>query len=58
MTIIDTKNLKDKHVYNTMEFKIRGIKQINNEDFSENSFAESFIPSFCLLVYEQQLRYI
>ena len=31
MPIIATTNLKDKHIYYTMEFKIRGIKWINNE---------------------------
>ena len=44
MPIIATTNSKEKHIYNTMEFKILGIKQINdkyffavnNEEFSEN----------------------
>ena len=36
-----------------MEFKIREIKQINN-DFLGDEFADSFIPSFCLTVYKYQ----
>lgn len=52
--IIATKNLKDKNIYNAMEFKITQIKQINNEYFftvnseelKENEFAESFVLSF------------
>ena len=60
MPIIATKNLKDKNIYNTMEFIISWLKQINNEyfftvnneDFNEQEFAQSFIPSFCLTVYK------
>ena len=37
-----------------MEYKMEEIKEINNECFFENEFAESFIPLFCLTVYKYQ----
>ena len=41
MPIVVTKNLKDKHIYNKMQFKIWEVKQINN-------------VFFCLTVYKYQ----
>ena len=58
MPVLATTNIKDKHIFNTMEFKIEDIKEnrfkINNEWFDKNTFAASFIPSFCVTVYKYQ----
>ena len=64
MPIMAITNLKDKHIHNTMEFKIRLIKQIkyeyfftvNNQDFSETDFAKSFIPSICLIEWTKKKK--
>ena len=58
MPVLATTNIKDKNIFNTMEFKIEDIKEnrfkINNEWFDKNAFAASFIPSFCVTVYKYQ----
>ena len=58
MPVLATTNIKDKNIFNTMEFKIEDIKEnrfkINNEWFDKNTFAASFIPSFCVTVYKYQ----
>ena len=58
MPVLATINIKDKNIFNTMEFKIEDIKEnkfkINNEWFDKNVFAVSFIPSFCVTVYKYQ----
>ena len=62
MPIMATANLKDKHIYNTMEFKVRGIKQVNDkclftingQELSEDGFSKAFISSLCLTVYKYQ----
>lgn len=58
MQVLATKNIKDKGIFNTMEFKIEEIKdntfKVNNEGFDEKTFSESFIPSFCITVYKYQ----
>ena len=58
MPVSATQNIKDKEVFNTMEFKIEKIKNdkifINNTEFSREEFAESFIPNFCATVYKYQ----
>ena len=58
MPVLATTNIKDKKIFNTMEFKIEDIKEnkfkINNEWFDKNMFAVSFIPSFCVTVYKYQ----
>ena len=58
MPVIATQNIKDKEIFNTMEFEIqdmddRGYK-INNIWFEPKEFSESFIPSFCVTVYKYQ----
>jgi len=56
MPVLATTNLKDKNIFNTMEFvieKIEGNKfKVNNEWFDKKEFSESFIPSFCVTVYK------
>ena len=58
MPILATQNMKDKQIFNTMEFIIEDISnnqfKINNEWFEQNEFSESFIPSFCVTVYKYQ----
>lgn len=67
MPIIATKSIKDKNIFNTMEFTIKEIIKYSVEDsdhkymfyakdeaFDENEFRESFIPSFCVTVYKYQ----
>ena len=56
--ILATQNLKDKEIYNTMEFM---IEEINDDNFKVKDkwydikeFSESFIPSFCVTVYKYQ----
>ena len=48
MPILATQNMKDKGIFNTMEFVIEDIKQnqfkINNEWFDKKDFSENFIP--------------
>ena len=52
-----TSNIKEKNIYNTMEFVIEKIEKcgehffhIDNKQFDEEDFSKSFIPSFCLTV--------
>ena len=56
--ILATQNLKDKEIYNTMEFMIEEINdddfKVNNEWYDIKEFSESFIPSFCVTVYKYQ----
>ena len=58
MPIIATTNIKDKNIFNTMEFVIEKMKnkafKINNEWYDIKEFSESFIPSFCVTVYKYQ----
>ena len=62
MPFMATWDLKKRNIFNTMEFKIREIKQtnddymfsINNKNFTEQEFAGSFIPSFCITVNKYQ----
>ena len=56
--VLATTNIKDKSIFNTMEFMIEEIKgnkfKVNNEWFDKKEFSESFIPSFCVTVYKYQ----
>ena len=56
MPILATQNMKDKEIFNTMEFVIEDISnnrfRINNEWFELNEFSECFIPRFCVTVYK------
>lgn len=56
--ILATKNIKDKGIFNTMEFVIEEINnnrsRVNNDWYDEKEFSESFIPSFCVTVYKYQ----
>lgn len=58
MPVIATQNIKDKIIYNTMEFMIEDIYnnkfKINNEWFDQKYFSEYFIPSFCVTVYNYE----
>lgn len=58
MPVLATTNIKDKKIFNTMEFVIEEIKgnkfKVNNEWFDKKEFSESFIPSFCITVYKYQ----
>ena len=69
MPVLATTNIKDKDIYNTMEFTIEDIQNnncesnkrqddkkfmINEEWFDIKEFSESFIPSFCVTVYKYQ----
>ena len=58
MPVLATTNIKDKKIFNTMEFMIEEIKgnkfKVNNEWFDKKEFSESFIPSFCVTVYKYQ----
>ena len=58
MPVFATRNIKDKNVFNTMQFV---IKQINNERFLVNDewydkddFSINFIPAFCVTVYKYE----
>ena len=58
MPALATQNLKDRRIFNTMEFIIEGIKdnqfKTNNEWFDKKEVSENFIPSFCITVYKYQ----
>ena len=58
MPLLATQNLKDKDIYNTMEFVVEDMIdrsfKVNNEWFEIREFSESFIPSFCITVYKYQ----
>ena len=58
MPVLATTNIKDKNIFNTMEFVIEKIKEnkfkVNDEWFDKKEFSESFIPSFCVTVYKYQ----
>ena len=58
MPVLATQNIKDKKIFNTMEFVIEEIKndkfKVNNEWFEESEFAQNFIPAFCVTVYKYQ----
>lgn len=54
MPVLATQNIKDKEIFNTMEFIIEEIKndkfKVNNEWFEESEFAQNFISAFCVTV--------
>ena len=68
MPVLATTNIKDKEIFNTMEFIIEDILnqsfvvnnklydkrsfKINDEWYEIKEFSESFIPSFCVTVYK------
>ena len=58
MPILATDNIKDKEIFNTMEFVIEDIRdnkyKVNNEWFELNTFRQCFVPSFCVTVYKYQ----
>ena len=58
MPLLATQNLKDREIYNTMEFVVEDIYddcfKVNNILFDKKEFSESFIPSFCVTVYKYQ----
>ena len=58
MSVLATQNIKDKEIFNTMEFVIEYIDKdefkVNNVWFDKKEFSENFIPSFCVTVYKYQ----
>ena len=58
MPIMATQNIKDKKIFNTMEFIVEKVKEnqfkVNNEWYDIKEFSESFIPSYCVTVYKYQ----
>ena len=58
MPVLATQNIKNKGIFNMMEFVIEDIYadefKINNEWYSRKEFSENFIPSFCVTVYKCQ----
>ena len=63
MPILATQNLKDKEIYNTMEFIVEDmfydkfndyVFKVNDQIFNKAEFSVSFIPSFCVTVYKYQ----
>ena len=58
MPLIATQNLKDKDIFNTMEFVVQDIVDsafsVDEQWYEAGEFSESFIPSFCVTVYKYQ----
>ena len=58
MPLIATQNLKDKDIFNTMEFVVQdivdSILKVDGQWFEAGEFSESFISSFCVTVYKYQ----
>ena len=62
MPLIATTNIKDKGIFNTMEFNLNEIKEVEGDRFfevedewySQSEFSQSFIPGFCVTVYKYQ----
>ena len=68
MKVYATTNIKDREIYNTMDFDIEGIRSdtddsgkpvkkflINrNHWFDSDEFTKSFNPGFCVTVYKYQ----
>ena len=56
--IMATQNIKDKKIFNTMEFIVEKVRKnrfkVNNEWYDIKEFSESFIPSYCVTVYKYQ----
>ena len=58
MPVMATENLKDREIFNTMEFFVESISEdlfeIDGQDFDYKTFSQSFIPSFCVTVHKCQ----
>ena len=58
MPVIATENMKDREIFNTMEFLVESISEdsieIDGQDFDYKTFSQSFIPSFCVTVHKYQ----
>ena len=58
MPVIATENMKDREIFNTMEFLVESISEdsieIDGQDFDYKTFSQSFIPSFCVTVHKCQ----
>ena len=58
MPVIATENMKDREIFNTMEFAIQSMDEdwieIANQIFDYKTFSKSFIPSFCVTVHKCQ----
>ena len=58
MPVIATDNIKDKEIFNTMEFVIERVSEdtieIDGQEFDLKTFSQCFIPSFCVTVHKCQ----
>ena len=58
MLVIVTFKIKDKNIFNTIEFVIENIYKdcikVDGKVFEIREFFESFIPSFCVTVFKHQ----
>ena len=63
MPMLVTKNIRNKNMFNMEQYNIDNIEEnedgnlnfiLNGTIFSHSEFRESFIPSFCVTVYEYQ----
>ena len=58
MPIIATENLKDREIFNTMEFLVDNMTEdsiwVDGREFDFNIFSKSFVPSFCVTVHKCQ----
>ena len=58
MPVMATENMKDREIFNTMEFLVESISEdlfeIDGQDFDYKTFSQSFIPSFCVTVHKCQ----
>lgn len=58
MPVLATTNSKTEEICNMMEFKVERIDNhtvtVADTDFPINTFAQSFIPTFCSTVYKYQ----
>ncbi|XP_068692468.1 uncharacterized protein [Montipora foliosa] len=58
MPVMATENMKDREIFNTMEFEIQSVSEdlfeIDGQEFDLCTFSKSFIPSFCVTVHKCQ----
>ena len=58
MPVIATENIKERKIFNTMEFTIESVSEdsfrIDGEEFDLKTFSGCFVPSFCITVHKCQ----
>ena len=58
MPVIATENLKDREIFNTMEFLVESVSEdsiwIDGREFDWGTFSDCFIPSFCVTAHKCQ----